>query len=323
MQCQLLVVAGLVAVISLAVERWAGPLGDLELARNATQYGRTTVRTGSREYPREACDSAGFRVKIPAQPHRIVSKYWSIDEYVYRVVPAERVIAVSDSAYERQYSNVFSFAERYKPVIASDPERVLRMNPDLVLASSSERSDFAAIVRQAGVPVYRMYTMFTTLAQVEEHIRLTGYLTGEDDQAEVEARRFRAAIDRARAMRPAHARPPRILGLGGSYSYGAETLFHDIVRTVGGINVGAEHGLKGYDSVNTEFIARWNPEWIVAGAAPGKIDQERRRILSEPGIAVTEAARTGHVLVLESRVFLPMSPYSTLLVTALAEALWK
>jgi ABC-type Fe3+-hydroxamate transport system substrate-binding protein len=263
------------------------------------------------------------RVWIPAKPRRIVSKYWSIDEFLYRTVPPEHVAAVSDSAYARRYSNVYSLAERYRPAVASDPERVLRVNPDLVLVSSSDRSDFASIIEQAGVPVYRMYTMFTTLDQVEEHIRLTAYLTGEDERGEAEARHFRDEIERARRMRPAHARPPRILGLGGNYSYGSETLFHDIVKIVGGVNVGAEHGLKGYDSVNTEFIARWNPEWIVAGADPGKIEQVRRKILSDPGTAVTDAVSNGHVLVFDNRVFLPMSPYSTLLVTALAEALWK
>jgi iron complex transport system substrate-binding protein len=316
-------VLGCVLALGIVVGRLAPPLNGLQLAKNAFQYGRSTVRTGASEYPREAWDSNAVCVRLPAKPTRIVSKDWSIDEFLYRVVPPEQVVAVSDSAYVRSYSNVYLLAEKHKPAVASDPERVLRTNPDLVLVSSSDQSNFAAVIAQAGVPVYRMYTMFTTLAQLEEHIRLTAYLTGEDQRGEAEVRRFREDIERARRMRPAGAPAPRILGLGGSYSYGSETLFHDIVQTVGGINVGAEHGLRGYDSVNSEFIARWNPEWIVAGADPGKEDQVRRSIASDPGTAVTDAVRNGRVLVFEKRVFLPMSPYSTLLVTALAEALWE
>jgi iron complex transport system substrate-binding protein len=320
---QVFAVLGCVLALGIVVGRWAPPLTGLQLARDAFQYGRSTVRIGTPEYPREAWDSNAVRVRLRAKPNRIVSKYWSIDEFLYRVVPPERVVAVSDSAYARRYSNVYLFAEKHKPAVASDPERVLRTNPDLVLVSGSDQSNFAPIIAEAGVPVYRMYTMFTTLAQIEEHIRLTAYLTGEDRRGELEARRFREEIERARRMRPAGARAPRILGLGGSYSYGSETLFHDIVKTLGGINVGAEHGLKGYDSVNSELIARWNPEWIVVGANPGQADQMRQRIASEPGIAVTDAVRNGRILVVENRIFLPMSPYSTLLVTALAEALWK
>lgn len=320
---QVFAVLGCVLALGIVVGHWAPPLGGLQLAREAFRYGRSTVRTGAPEYPREAWDSNAVRVRLPAKPNRIVSKYWSIDEFLYRLVPPEHVVAVSDSAYARSYSNVYPLAEKHKPVVASDPERVLRTNPDLVLVSGSDQSNFAAVIAEAGVPVYRMYTMFTTLAQIEEHIRLAAYLTGEDRRGEIEARRFREEIERARRMRPAGAPAPRILGMGGSYSYGSETLFHDIVRTVGGINVGAEHGLKGYDSVNSEFIARWNPEWIVAGADPGAADQVRRKIAGDPGIAVTDAVRNGRVLVFEKRIFLPMSPYSTLLVTALAEALWK
>lgn len=316
-------VLGCVVLLAAIIGRWAPPLSGPELQKDAFRYGRSTVRTGIGAFPREAWDAGATRVRLAARPVRIVSKYWSIDDFVYRVVPPERVVGVSDSAYERSYSNVWRWAEKYKPTVATDPERVLRANPSLVLVSSSDRSNFPALIAQANVPVYRMYTMFTTLDQIEEHIRLTAYLTGEDERGEAEARRFRAEIERARRMRPAGARAPRILGLGSGYSYGSETLFHDIVKTVGGINVGAEHGLKGYDSINSEMVARWNPEWIVAGAAPGKVEQVRQKITHDPATAVTGAVRNGHVLVFENNIFLPMSPYTTLLVTALAEALWR
>jgi hypothetical protein len=48
------------------------------------------------------------------------------------------------------------------------------------------RSDLPGLLRAAGVPVYRIYTMFPTLASIEAHIRLVGYLSGEDARAEAE-----------------------------------------------------------------------------------------------------------------------------------------
>jgi iron complex transport system substrate-binding protein len=217
---------------------------------------------------------------------------------------------------------VYRYAERFHPVIATDPERVLRENPDLILVSNSARIDFCDLVRSAGVPIYRAFTMFTTLDQVAATIRLTGYLTGEDESAAREIDRFWNGIRRAQSRRPANARPPRVLGMGGSYSYGDETLFHDIVKTLGAINVGAEGGLHGYDGVNTEQIVRWNPEWIVAGASAGASKQVLARLLEDPGIALTQAAKNGNILVVENNVFLPMSPFTTLLVNAIAEAIY-
>jgi iron complex transport system substrate-binding protein len=275
------------------------------------------------KYPREAVDSDLFRVRIAKPARRIVSQYWSIDEHLYSVVPPERVIAVSESAYERRISNVYQFAERFRPVIATDPEKVLRQDPDLLLVSNSARIDFCDLVRTTGIPIYRAFTTFTTLEQIAETIRLTGYLTGEDAAAATEIARFRSEIRRAQARKPAGATPPRILGMGGRYSYGEQTLFHDIAKTLGAINVGAEGGLQGYDSVSTEQIVRWNPEWIIAGADRGKTKEVLDRMLQDPAIAITRAAKDGHIVVLENNVFLPMSPFTTLIVNAIAEAIYE
>ena len=238
------------------------------------------------------------------------------------MVPPERVVAVSSTAYVPAVSNIYALAQRYQPVIATDPERVLRLNPDMFLVSNSSRADFCAIVRTAGIPIYRAFTSFTTLDQVAETIRLTGYMTGEDQAAAVQVERFRDEINRAKARRPVGAHRPRALGYSGGSSYGDQTLFNDIIRTLGGVNVGAEGGLKGYDNVNTEQIVRWNPEWIVSTAEKGKTKEQLAHLMADPAIRVTQAARNGHILVLEETVFMPMSPFTSAYVTALAEALY-
>jgi iron complex transport system substrate-binding protein len=316
----------LIAIVAICVEHYASPPGGLQLPALKEGNGDPTVRMGGLNYPREAIDRDGFKVSIPHTAHRIVSQYWSIDEYVYSIVPPQTVVAVSESVYDRKYSNNYLLAEHFRPVIATDPESVLRLNPDLILVSDEMRPDFTSLMRSAGVPVYRMQTMFQTLKQVETAILLTGYLTGYDEAARREANRFHASIEHARNM-AADARlhdvpPPRILGLGNSYSYGSETLFQDIVVTLGGVNVGAEGGLKGYDSISSEQIIRWDPDWIVAGADAGSVQALSQQLLKDPAIALTKAAKNGHVLVLENHVFLPMSPYSTLLVEAMANALY-
>jgi iron complex transport system substrate-binding protein len=318
-----IVLLGLVAVLAIGVESYASPEGGLQLPTATTGDGDHRIRTGSQAYPRVAVDSDDFVVKIPRAAHRIVSQYWSIDEYVYSVVPPQDVVAVSESAYLKGVSNVDKFVEQFHPAIATDPERVLALDPDLMLVSSSGRAEYTSLARSSGVPVYRMQTTFQTLDQVEETIRLTGYLTGNDKSAEKAAIHFHQEIERARALRPKGATHPRILGLGGRYSYGTETLFNDIVEKLGGVNVGAENGLKGYDSVNFEQIIRWDPEWIFAGAEPGQEKQLLLTLLADPAISLTIAAKKGQIIVLDFRTFLPMSPFTTELVKAMAEVLYS
>jgi len=317
------VLVAVVAAIAAGVQRYASPPGGLQLPVAMEGEGDMRIRMGGKAYPRQAIDSDDLGVTIAKPTHRIVSQYWSIDEYLYSVVPPLDVVAVSQSAYVKSISNVYDLVQRFHPFVSTDPERVLALDPDIMLVSSYGRADYTSLARSSGVPVYRMQTSFQTLAQVEETIRLTGYLTGNDESAEKEAARFHTAIENAQALRPPNAPKPRILGLGGSgYSYGTETLFNDIVRTLGGINVGAENGLTGYDELNLEQVIRWNPEWIIAEADHGKEKEVVAQLMADPAIALTQAAHNGHIVVFENRVFLPMSPYTTVLVRAMAEAIY-
>jgi iron complex transport system substrate-binding protein len=281
-------------------------------------HGNPRVRTGQASYPRLAVGADNERVTVSAKPTRIVSQAWAADEFLYTVVPPELIVGVSESAYQDRISNVYELARRYHPVVANDPERVLRADPDLVLTAVDARSDVPALLRSAGLPLYRIYTTFQTLRSIEEHIRLAGYLAGEDARAQAEIAGFRNTVARAAARKPAGMRAPRVLGLGGTYTYGSQTLMTDILRVLGAENVAATNGMVGYDHVTDEHIVRWNPEWIVAGADRGQVVAVRERLLTNPAIAATEAAQRGQIVVLENNVFLPLSPFTAALVDALS-----
>src|SRR5262249_56973018 len=138
------------------VRRYASRPGGLHVAVAETSEGDHRIRYGDIKYPREAIDSDRFTVKVTRPTHRIVSQYWSIDEYVYSVAPPQDVVAVSESAYVKSVSNVYEQVQRFHPVMAMDPERVLAVDPDLMLVSSTGRADYTSLARSSGVPVYRM-----------------------------------------------------------------------------------------------------------------------------------------------------------------------
>jgi iron complex transport system substrate-binding protein len=305
----------------LALVQWCAP--TLGATRNlADLSGPDGFQAGSPDWPRTVTDFDGARVTIPGPVNRVVSQYWSIDEFVYTVLPETEVVGVSESAYLERVSNVYPQVQRHKPVVGSDPERVVRANPELVMVSSGARADFTTLIRSTEIPVYRLATMFTNLGQVAETIRLTGYLTGHDEAAESEYQRFQSVIARAREAKPAGAPSPRVLGFGGRYGYGGKTLFHDVVTTLGCVNVAAEGGLHGYGSVNSEQILRWNPEWIIAGAEAGKEQEMLRHLLEDAVIRQTDAARDGKILVYDQRVFLPMSPFTSRILELLSKDLY-
>jgi iron complex transport system substrate-binding protein len=309
------------AVASAMVARFA-PAALLALPERPMSTDRPRVRSESSSYPRHATGADDVRVEIGRPPERIASQHWSTDEFLYAVVPPERIVGVSDAAWQAGLTNVLAFVEAHTPVRAMDLELLLKADPDLVLSPDSVRSDHPALLRLAGLPVYRMHTNFQTLASIEEHVRLVGYLTGEDARASAEVDRMRRVVGDAASRRGALGARPRVLGLGGTYSYGADTLLHDILTTLGAENLAATHGLRGYDRVTDEQIVRWDPDWIIAGADAGGEAAVRAGLLARPAIAATRAARNGRVVVFANHVFLPLSPFVTQLVEAMAQALY-
>ncbi len=318
----LLALAGAVVAASLATAYVTSASLLPRPERPFSGYGSHAVRIGEAPFPREARGADDVIARVAAPPRRIVSQAMSTDEYLYSILPPDRVVGVSEAAYRPGISNVYDLARAHAPIVATDVERMLRTDPDLVFAPAEARSEVSALLRAAGVPVYRIPTMFPTLASIEAHIRLVGYLSGEDARAGAEARRFRAAIDRAVSRKLAGSPAPRVMGFGGLYSYGSDTLFNDILRVLGAENVAATHGFVGYDRVTDEHIVRWDPEWVIAGADRGLVPQVRQQLLAHPAIGATTAARRGQVVVFEHHVFLPLSPLTARFVEALAETLY-
>ena len=318
---RLLVLVLAVLAIAGVVERYAPADLLASPQRPFAGYGTGDVRTEAATYPRHATGADDVRVTIAGPARRVVSQDSHADEFLYRVAPPDRVAGVSEVAYEPAVSNVLAQVERHHPIVATDVERILLADPDLVFSPYAGRSDASRLLRRAGVPVYRIFTMFETLDAIEAHIRLTGYLTGQDEQAAGEIARFRAAIDRAVRMHPPGVRP-RVLGLGGTYTYGRTTLFNDILRRLGAENVAATNGLVGYDRVTDEHIVRWNPDWIFAGASRRDVAAARARLLRQPAIAATRAGALGHVVVFDYQTFLPLSPFTASLVTGVANTLY-
>src|SRR5580692_7277839 len=86
----------LVVAIAGAVHTYASPPGGLQLPVLEKEDADARVRMGKTQYPREAIDGDEVTVRVARPAHRIVSQYWSIDEFAYSVLPPEDVVAVSE-----------------------------------------------------------------------------------------------------------------------------------------------------------------------------------------------------------------------------------
>ncbi len=269
-------------------------------------------------------DEVGRLVTIKAQPLRIVSNSVVADGILLEIVPPERVLAVSMHSLNPQDSEVAGLAAQLGMASSESAEVAVGLQPDLVFVGLHARSDWVEFLERTGAAVYRIGRSAITHTDILETVRSIGYVTGSEARAEQVVLDFQERWRRAVAKGPTGSlAKPRVLGYSrsASYSYGEATLFHDVVTSLGAVNVGAEQGLVGNDGISAENIAAWDPGWIVTGAAPDQRDALLQSLLAEPAVASKPAARSGQVLVLPSATFLSVTHRVFELAEALADAL--
>jgi iron complex transport system substrate-binding protein len=180
----------------------------------------------------------------------------------------------------------------------------------------------ATLLRAAHAPVYR-FTNFDRIDGIVNNVRQLGYLIGEDAAAARVVEDMNERLTRARALAAASGRRPRIMTYDGSgYTAGSDTLFDDVIRLAGGVNVSAEHGAKGFGRVSAEQILEWQPEYLICGAKPGEQEIVRRRLMDNPAIASSTAVKSGRLILMDTRVFMTTSHHVVTAVEALVDALY-
>lgn len=282
------------------------------------------VRFGAPQYPRSAIDSQGGVVILKSPPRRIVSLALNTDEYLYQVVPPEFVVGVSRFAYNVTFSAVLDHVDKYKPQIASDKDAILAANPDLVIGTDSVPMELVEALTAAGIPVFRMWTLTNNLEQVADNITVVGYLTGQDESARKERARFEREIMEIEAQcRPAKNPPARIYGVSmQEFGFGDHTLFQDVIRRIGAVNVAAEGGLHAYEPVTHEQIVSFDPGWVFTWSAPGTENHQKelRRWVDDPVLGKMAAVKTNRVIVSDGKDIFLLSPRVTTLAHILADA---
>src|SRR5262249_39686807 len=106
------------------------------------------------------------------------------------------------------------------------------------------------------------------------------------------------------------------------YTAGTNSLFDDIVRAAGAVNISAEHGIKGFAKINVEKVADWQPDVIITGSNYNDLEIKRKQLLADPVIAASPAGKTVRVFVMDNRHFLTVSQYVVKAVEDLAHALY-
>jgi iron complex transport system substrate-binding protein len=286
-------------------------------------YPESAAERARAPFPRRLRDASGQVVTIKARPQRIVSQTLSTDEILLAICAPERIIGFSALALDPKFSNVVAQARSTGSPTVENAEQILQMEPDLIFIASYSRPEMVEQLQAAGATVFR-FANFISIEDIKQNILTVGYAIGEDERAAALVAQMEHDLNalRARVPTPQAARPRVLSYSADGYTAGSKTLFDDLARTAGAINVAAEQGLEGFPRISAEQVAAWQPDFIIAGAPPGEFEETRRRLLANPAIAATNAARANHIVIIDNRYFLTVSQYVVHTVGVLMDGLY-
>jgi len=189
-------------------------------------------------------------------------------------------------------------------------ERVVELDPDLVVAPNYLGEETLAQLRGAGLAVYQ-FPLEDSFQAIYTKTELYGHFVGECEAANETVAETRAAVEEVRE-RVAGRDRPRVLYFFFGFAAGEETFIHDLVETAGGRNVAAEAGITGYVEISEEVVLEQDPEWIVAPSHAGLPE-------GEPFTSTT-AFQSNQTLVVDENLVSQAGPRVVVPLRTMAEA---
>jgi iron complex transport system substrate-binding protein len=257
------------------------------------------VFTLATSYPLTLSDDLGREVTIEEMPVRIVSLSPSNTEILFALNLADRVVGVSGfSDYPPEAQKKENIGGPYSDV---DVEKIVTLQPDLVLASNINSMDTITTLEGLGLTVFGVES--TDLDDLLDDIRTIGQVTGTEAEADALTDEMQARIDAVTAETAGLTQSERpetflIVWHDPIYTTGEGTFAHDVIERAGGDNIFGD--LEGWPAIDIESLIMRDPEVILVTAMGGTGSSTWDFALTDPRLANVSARQTGRVYYVES-----------------------
>lgn len=223
-------------------------------------------------------------------PQRVVSLNLCTDQLLLMLLPRERIAMLSQLATDRSMSWVAEQATGI-PLFDGSVERIIELNPGLILAGTMASRESSAVLLRLGYPV-RTLAMPETIAESLRFIAEIAELLGEPaaGQALIEqtARRLDTVRAASRTQRPRLA----VVYLPNGLSPGANTLKDELLAIAGWRNLSRELGIDGYGELTLESLVLHRPERMIVDASDLEHTSMAQQLLRHPALTHHITIRT-------------------------------
>jgi len=207
------------------------------------------------------------RIESPVDyaPRRVVSLLPSMTESLFDLDLGDRLIAVTD--YCTRPAHGVKSVPRVGGTRHPDIQRILELQPDLVVMSDEENSrEDAETLRAAGIPLWVVSprTVFDVLNLLWNMMDIFDHAVMVPRVREIE-RAYDYTLSAARAAAPARVFAP--IQRDPWMTFNADTYAHDVLRVCGGDNAFAGYEQR-YPSLSPDEVALAQPEVVLLPDEP-------------------------------------------------------
>jgi iron complex transport system substrate-binding protein len=281
----------------------------------------TTATQEDCRYPVQAVDASGEKAVVEQEPERVVTLNPSAAQTLWEIGAQEKVVGVS------QFAGFLDGAESREVVTKGFPstvqtEKVLSLDPDLVLAPNTIDNETVSKLRQANITVYR-FRLATSIEDVYAKTERIGRLVGACQGAAETVAGMQERIDHVRQAVAGQDRPTVMYVSGEQlYSPGPNTFIGGMIEAAGGYNIAADaNSTRPYPKLSPEFIAQQDPEWLVVPYTAANANKSAKELVPDsPALKNTTAYEEGNIVKVNANHVSQPAPRIVQPVEAMAKA---
>lgn len=249
----------------------------------------------------EYTDDYGSTVEIPLHPQRIVSTSPAVTEIIYALGGSHLLVGRTDfCTYPPEAMQIASIGG----ISNLNIERIMSLNPDLVISGSMIPRKSTIQMEKMGVPTVCVIEQ-QHYEGLYDNISKIGRLIGCTQTADS----LNAVLrDRLKQLDVQTTTKPRsvyyVVGFGasGNFTAGGDSFINDIIRLAGGRNIAED--ITGW-SYSLENLMQQNPEYIVIRK------EDSAAFCRMPPYNQLDAVKNGRVIAIESSLIDLQVPRNT------------
>jgi iron complex transport system substrate-binding protein len=231
-------------------------------------------------------DDLGRLVAINGTPQRIVSLAPSNTEILFALGLGDKVVGVTDYCdYPPEALNKTKVGGYANP----DIEKIVALNPDLVLVAYGTPMDVIITMVGLGLTVFGIKT--TDLDDLLDDIRRIGEITDKELEAQALTAAMESRIQAVTNQTEELEQRPRVFYIvwhDPLWTAGSGTFINELIEKAGGVNIC--QNISGYATINLEEVVARDPEIIITS------EWSYDWAMNETGpLASTNASQTGRI----------------------------